>query len=70
MARFCRKFGLFTAFIEVSDFLSVVTRFCDLENNKSKRKAIQEKSNPREKQSKRKNYLKERAVEKENRAKG
>ena len=35
-ARFGRKFGLFTAFIEVNDSLTVAIRFCELEGNNQK----------------------------------
>ena len=35
-ARFGRKFGLFTAFIEVSDSLTVPMRFYELEGNNQK----------------------------------
>ena len=35
-ARFGHKFGLFTAFIEVSDSLTVAMRFCELEGNNQK----------------------------------
>ena len=36
IARFCRKFGLFTASVEVSDSLTVAMRFCELEGNNPK----------------------------------
>ena len=70
-ARFGRKFGLFTAFIEVSDSLTVAMRFAGQreiikmdkqpEGESGPRKTIKEKSGPRknnsrEKQSKKKQF--------------